>query len=342
MNHPNPRQSRESRNTIKGSAEVGDASLPGLTGSVNTAVLEKPAGSMIGNLLAGMRPHQWVKNGFLFAPLVFSHNLFHVEVLLTAVAAFFLYSLTASAVYLGNDVLDVEADRRHPVKRHRAIASGRLPIPVASTAAVLLLLLSLGASIALSIPFAIVVGCYLVMNLLYSWKLKKIAYVDVAIIALGFVLRVLAGALAIGVPTSHWLFVCTFALALFLGLGKRKHEILVAQEDGHDGAKARKALKGYDLRHVNLLLLGAGSLAVLSYLLYTIAPETYGKFNTYALAVTMPFPAFGVWRFNRLVGEHRRASSPTEALITDPPFVANLGLWLISVVVILYSAIQTV
>lgn len=296
---------------------------------------------MIGHLIAGMRPHQWVKNGFLFAPLVFSHNLFHLDVVLTAVVGFFLYSAAASAVYLGNDVLDVEADRKHPVKRHRPIASGKLPMPLASVAAVILTLLALGGGSMLSLPFAAVILAYLVMNTAYSWRLKRIAYVDVAVIALGFVLRVLAGALAIEVPTSVWIFVCTFSLALFLGLGKRKHEILVAQEDGHDGATARKALKGYNLRHVNLLLLGAGTLAVLSYFLYTVADETHLKFNTYLLAATLPFPAFGVWRFNRLVSRHNRASSPTEALITDLPFVLNLGLWLIAVVVILYSALSS-
>lgn len=298
------------------------------------------APSAIKALVAGMRPHQWVKNGFLFAPLVFSRNLFQAEHLLLALAGFFLFSAAASAVYLGNDVLDVEADRKHPVKRHRPIASGRLPIPLAAGTSLFLALAAVGAGATLGTAFAAVILAYLVMNTLYSWGLKKIAYVDVGVIALGFVLRVAAGAFAIRVPTSSWLFVCTFALALFLGLGKRKHEILVAQESGHDGTKARKALRGYDLRHVNLALLLAGTLAVASYLLYTVAPETHAKFHTWALAFTMPFPAFGIWRFNRLVGHHGRASSPTEALITDPPFVVNLGLWLVAVVWILYSALS--
>jgi 4-hydroxybenzoate polyprenyltransferase len=297
--------------------------------------------SIARHLVAGMRPHQWVKNGFLFAPLVFSRNLFHVDVMLTSVAGFFLFSAAASAVYLGNDVLDVDADRRHPVKRHRPIASGRLPIPVAAVASVLLAIGAIAAGSLIGWPFAAVLLCYLVMNTAYSWNLKKIAYVDVGVIAFGFVLRVLAGAFAIGVPTSHWLFVCTFALALFLGLGKRKHEILAAQGAGHDGSKSRKALAGYNLRHVNMLLLGAGALAVISYFLYTMAPETYAKFHTHWLAFTLPFPAFGVWRFNQLVSHHARESSPTEALVTDPPFVLNLGLWLLAVVGILYTAISS-
>ncbi|WP_373046236.1 decaprenyl-phosphate phosphoribosyltransferase [Vulgatibacter sp.] len=299
-----------------------------------------PTGYMLRTLVQGMRPHQWVKNGFLFAPLVFSRNLFHLEAFLTAVAAFFLFSAAASAVYLGNDVLDVEADRKHPVKRFRPIASGALPIPLAAGMAAFLAGGSVAVATAIDLAFAAVILGYLVMNTAYSVSLKRIAYVDVGVIATGFVLRVLAGALAIAVPTSNWLFVCTFALALFLGLGKRKHELLVAVESGHDGTKARKSLKGYQLRHVNVALLLAGVLAAASYVLYTVAPETHEKFDTYLLALTLPFPAFGIWRFNQLVSHSARASSPTEALITDPPFVANMVIWGVAVVAILYSALS--
>lgn len=307
---------------------------------VRPASAPRTVGSATRALVLGMRPHQWVKNGFLFAPLVFSRNLFHPEPLLSAVAAFFLFSAAASAVYLGNDVLDVEADRKHPVKRHRPIASGALPVPLAAAAAILLALAAVGLGLLVAPGFAAVVLGYMVMNAAYSGGLKRIAYVDVGVIALGFVLRVLAGALAIDVPTSHWLFVCTFALALFLGLGKRKHELLQAVEAGADATKARKALSGYQIRHVDLAMLGAGVLAVTSYLLYTIAPETHEKFGTYLLATTLPFPAYGVWRFHQLVGHAARASSPTEALITDIPFVINLALWMVAVVAILYSALS--
>lgn len=296
---------------------------------------------MIRSLLAGMRPHQWVKNGFLFAPLVFSRNLFVAEPLLTTIAAFFLFSGTASAVYLANDVRDVEADRRHPVKRNRPIASGALPIPVAIVAAAILALGCVLASfLFVGTGFATVVLTYLALNTAYSFGLKKVAWLDVLIIAMGFVLRVVAGAQAIEVPTSHWLFVCTFALALFLALGKRKHELLVAADAGHDGSGARKALQGYQLRHVNHALLGAGVLAAASYLLYTLAPETHERFGSW-MALTLPFPAFGIWRFRRLVDERTRASSPTEALLTDPPFVLNIVGWMVAVVAILYAALSS-
>ncbi len=328
-----PNQAREEAAAIDKPGALAEVPAPAVPAPAATA------GAVLKALVAGMRPHQWVKSGFLFCPLIFSRNLFHPEQFLTALAAFFLFSAAASAVYLGNDLLDVEADRRHPVKRHRPIASGLLPFRVATVAAAVLALGAVGLASLINLGLAGVIATYLVMNTAYSGGLKKIAYVDVGVIATGFVLRVLAGALAIDVPTSAWLFVCTFALALFLGLGKRKHEILQAQDAGHDGTKARKALKGYQLRHVDVALLGAGILAVASYVLYTVAPETHDKFGTYLLALTLPFPAFGVWRFNQLVSHSARASSPTEALITDPPFVINLAIWLAAVVAILYVAL---
>jgi len=327
-----PNQARE---------ELAAAQTSNKLAEVPAAPRARPTfGQVMRALVAGMRPHQWVKSGFLFCPLVFSRNLFHTDLLLTEIAAFFLFSAAASAVYLGNDVLDVEADRRHPVKRHRPIASGALPIRVAAGAALVLALGSIAVAASIRLGLAAVIATYLVMNTAYSGGLKKIAYVDVGVIALGFVLRVLAGALAIDVPTSLWLFVCTFALALFLGLGKRKHELLQAQEAGRDGTKARKSLEGYQLPHIDAVLLGAGVVAVASYVLYTLAPETHAKFGTYLLALTLPFPAFGVWRFHQLVSHSARASSPTEALVTDPPFVINLAVWLAAVVAILYSALS--
>ena len=295
------------------------------------------AGSMLLALLQAARPKQWVKNGFLFAPLVFSRNLFHWDLLARETAAFALFCMVASAVYLANDVLDAPADRAHPVKKHRPVASGRLSPRLAAGTATGLALAGTGLGYLLEPTFGACLAAYLAINAAYSSLLKKLAYVDVVVIASGFVLRVLSGARAIDVPTSEWLFVCTFFLALFLGLGKRKHELLAAQEAGGDGAKARSALKSYGLVWVGRWLTAAGVLAVTSYFLYTVAPETHAKFGSYVLALTLPFPAFGVWRFHTLVSRSARASSPTEALITDVPFVANLALWLASVVAILYG-----
>ena len=305
-----------------------------------------PPGHRVGHmflaLLQAMRPKQWVKNGFLFAPLVFSKNLFHGELLLRAGAGFGLFCAIASAVYLANDVLDAAEDRKHPVKKHRPVASGRLPAAVALVAAAALAGAGLYGAFALSGAFATILLAYLAINAAYTLGLKRIPYVDVAVIAVGFVLRVLAGAVAIHVGASFWLFACTFCLALFLALGKRKHEILVATASGGDRAAARKALGRYSLAGVDRALLMAGTSAVWTYVLYTLAPETREHFHTVLLAVTVPFPAFGVFRFMALVDRTGRASSPTEALITDVPFAANMALWLVSVVAILYWAATVV
>lgn len=289
-------------------------------------------------LLEAMRPHQWAKNGFVLAPLVFSRNLLDFSLVALAIEAFFLFSFTASAVYLANDVLDREADRLHPVKQHRPIASGRLSPRAAWTASAILCGGSLLAGLHIGLPFVGILLLYLATNSLYSLWLKRIAWVDVATIAFGFVLRVAAGALAIGVAMSHWIFLCTFAVALYLALGKRKHEILAAQHAGHEKAQARAALGGYDLRHLDWGLRIAGVLAVAAYLLYTLSPDTVAKFGTALLAWTVPFPALGIWRFGRLLSRGSRASSPTEAILTDLPFLANLMVWLVSVVTILYAA----
>lgn len=287
------------------------------------------------HLLAGMRPHQWVKNGFLFAPLVFSHELGDPLLLLRASIAFLFFSLIASAVYLGNDILDVEADRLHPVKKHRPIASGRLPLPLASAAAAVLAAAALAGGLTIGWGFAAVLATYLAFNVAYSWGLKKIAFLDVGVIATGFVLRVLAGALAIDKTPSAWIFVCTFALALYLGFGKRKHEILAAQGAGSDPATTRAALGGYTLPRLDLALTVAGALALIGYLLYSLAPGTIERFG-YVFLLTLPFPAFGIWRFHRLLIRSNRASSPTEALLTDLPFVLNLAAWLMTVIAVVY------
>ncbi len=289
-------------------------------------------------LFEAMRPHQWAKNAFVLAPLVFSRNLLDLGLVARALEAFLLFSFTASAVYLANDVLDREADRLHPVKRNRPVASGRLSVRTAWAASALLGGGALAMGVRLGLAFVGVLLLYLVLNSLYSMRLKRIAWVDVTTIAIGFVLRVAAGALAIGVAMSHWIFVCTFAVALFLALGKRKHEILAAQFAGSDETRARAALGGYALSHLDWGLRVAGALAVIGYLLYTISPDTIAKFGTHPLALTVPVPALGIGRFGQLLSRGSRASSPTEAILTDPPFLAIVFLWLAAVVAILYAA----
>lgn len=287
---------------------------------------------MLVGLIRTARPHQWVKNLFVLAPLVFAHQLLNVEVALRALAGFALFCLLASAVYILNDVVDVEADRKHPVKKLRPIPAGIVPIPAARVVFVGLIITVVVGGAVLSPAFLATALGYLANNLAYSFKVKKVAYLDVLSIALGFELRVLAGAFAAGVPASHYLVIVMFLLAMFLGLGKRLHELAVAGE-GH----TRSALRAYDPRVVTWLMVGTGIATVVTYAVYTLDPETIARFGTPYLGITTVFTLFGMLRFVHLVRRKSHAESPTDAMLRDLPFLTNLALWAIAVTVVLYA-----
>jgi decaprenyl-phosphate phosphoribosyltransferase len=268
-------------------------------------------------LLKTIRPHQWVKNVFVAAALVFSRHLFdHVYVLrtLAAIAAFCLLS---GAVYAFNDVRDVAEDRQHPSKKNRPIAAGALSERAALMWAGIFAVVALAGCLALSWKLALFALAYFVQNLAYSVKLKHIAFVDVLVIANGFILRVLAGAAAIDVPASRWLLLCTALLALFFGLGKRAHELAWAERTGQK-TETRAALAGYSIpvvRAVMLVLLLATSGA---YLAYTLDPHTVEFFGTKNLPYSSPFVVFGLFRFMSLALWWPKDDSPTEAMLKDP------------------------
>jgi decaprenyl-phosphate phosphoribosyltransferase len=289
---------------------------------------------VIGALIKSLRPHQWVLKNlpFVVAPLLFSKHLLHHEYVLRTGLAFLLFSLLSGSVYLVNDLFDLERDRAHPKKCHRPIASGRLPIPVARTAAALLIVASLGLSLLLGLPFFACAAGYLVLNLAYSLSLKHVPFVDVLSIAGGFLLRVESGALAISVRASPWLLTCTFVVACFLGFGKRAHELATA---GDRAGEQRAVLSRYRLPHLKVILwlFAAGTCAV--YVLYTLSPHTRGFFGTGRLLYTSPFVLVGVVRFLTLVSK-ATADSPTEEMLRDIPFMANLLLAALSTVLIIY------
>lgn len=289
---------------------------------------------MIRGFLKTLRPHQWIKNGFVIAPLVFARELFEVEYLLKVLAAFLLFSMASSTVYIVNDLTDVEADRAHPVKRNRPIASGKLPVGVARVAAVVMAVGVLGGGFFLNMPFGLTVVAYLVQNFAYTLWLKRVPYLDVMSIALGFELRVLAGSFAAEVPASVYLLVVTGMLALFLGFGKRLHELLQADR-AHE---QRKVLQQYDERTLSALLYVTGTATVVTYVFYTLDPTTRSQFHTDYLAITSLMPAFGVVRFMHLVRHAKESESPTEAMLRDPPFVLNLVAWVVAVVAVIYVA----
>jgi 4-hydroxybenzoate polyprenyltransferase len=311
----------------------------------STKDLEVPSQSLVKGLIKTIRPHQWVKNVFVLAPMVFHKDLFvstpvgpTLNLIITgrALAAALVFCLAAGAVYTINDLVDVEADRIHPVKRHRPIASGVVPLGLAKAMAAGLVLASLAGSWALSPWLLLVTGVYLVENLAYSFRLKKVAFLDVTLLAFGFVLRVLAGGIATDVHVSMYMLACTALLALFLGFGKRRHEL--ASE--HAG-KQRVALQAYTPASLNWALGVTGTATVVTYVAYTLDPVTKAFFNTSYLWLTTPFTILGIVRFlllvNGKVGRGLKAESPTQEMLRDVPMVLNVVLWLVVVVAVVYQ-----
>jgi 4-hydroxybenzoate polyprenyltransferase len=287
---------------------------------------------MFGAALKSMRPHQWVKNIFVAAPLVFAERVGDVNASLRTLAAFAIFCLLSSAVYLVNDLVDIEKDRAHPVKRKRPIASGALSVGVARVLAGGLAFVSLAGAIVLGPGLALfaTAGAYLALNLAYSLVLKRVAFVDVGCISMGFLLRVVAGAVAIPVVASRWVLLCTFLLSSLLGFGKRAHELRVA---GETGRAQRDVLHRYDLKTLRVLMTVLGVLTTIAYLLYTRS-----MFHTERLVWTMPLVAFGVFRFIWIAGSKTDAESPTDSMMRDALFVANLVIYAAAVLTLLYVA----
>jgi decaprenyl-phosphate phosphoribosyltransferase len=282
-------------------------------------------------MLRTMRPHQWVKNLFVLAPVVFAKNLTHPSIIISAIGAFGVFCLAASSIYTLNDLLDEEADRLHPVKRHRPIAAGQVPPAAAKALLGVLLFVCLGGALLGPPMFIAVVVGYLVLQTCYSLRLKRIAYVDVACIATGFVLRVLAGGFGTRTPVSGYILACTALLALFLGFGKRRHE-LYAKE----AVKQRKALESYSPRALFWALAITGVATVTCYIAYTLDHDTQRFFNSDWLWLTAIHPVLGVARFLQLVKSRPKAESPTQEILRDTPFVLNLVVWIIEVIAIVY------
>ncbi|UQA61320.1 decaprenyl-phosphate phosphoribosyltransferase [Polyangium aurulentum] len=282
-------------------------------------------------MIRTVRPTQWVKNLFVLAPVVFAKHLTHPSIITSALGAFGIFCLLAGAVYTMNDIVDAEADRVHPVKRFRPIASGQVPLAVAKAMAVALVLISFGGALLGPGKFMAVVVAYFALNLAYSFGLKKIAYLDVGCIALGFVLRVLAGGFATKTPLSGFMVACTALLALFLGFGKRRHEIASST-----AGKQRAALEAYSPRILNVALGMTGLATVATYLAYTLDHDTQRFFDNPWLWATTIHPLFGLTRFLQLVAGRPKAESPTQEILRDVPFILNLVIWVAEVIFIVY------
>jgi 4-hydroxybenzoate polyprenyltransferase len=291
---------------------------------------------VLGALFQSLRPRQWPKNLLVFAGLVFSLNLFNLTDLLRALAGFVVFCLLSGGVYLVNDLADVEKDRLHPLKRLRPIASGRLGVGAAKTAAVVVGVIGLAGSFALDWRFGLVGSAYFLLELAYSFRLKHLVVLDVMTVAAGFALRAVAGTVLVHVTLSSWLFVCTILFALFISLAKRRHELITL---ANGGAGHRAVLENYSETLLDQMMAVATSSSVIAYCLYTIAPETIAKFGTHNLMLTVPFVLYGVYRYLYLVYRKEMGGAPEQALLSDFPLLVDVLLWMASVVAVIYLKI---
>ncbi|MDH5507625.1 MAG: decaprenyl-phosphate phosphoribosyltransferase [Anaerolineae bacterium] len=287
---------------------------------------------MLTGLIKTMRPKQWAKNGFLFAALIFDRKLSNFPALLTTLAGFLIFSLLASTVYIINDLYDIEADRQHPEKRTRPIASGKLPTAAAWAAVVIFLLIIFPAAYLLSKSFAVFALVYFLLNLSYSAWLKHIPLIDVLILASFYVIRVGAGVALIQVERfSPWLYVFTTFLALYLGIGKRRAELMLMTENTNN---RRKVLDGYTVSFLDQLISIVLTLTIFTYSLYTFSAPNLP--NNYIMMLTIPFVIYGIFRYLYLVHVENHGESPEDILFSDRPLQASIVLWGLSVLAIFY------
>ena len=280
------------------------------------------------------RPEQWIKNAFVLAPLIFSRELFDGGPLLTALAATGGFCLAAGAVYSINDLTDLQADRAHPVKRNRPLASGAISPVEALTIASVLLVLAFVLTAGLGVLFHIILGSYVVINILYSLKLKDVVLIDVFLIASGFMLRVLGGASAINVPVSSWIILCTLFISLFLGFGKRRAELVMSGND-RDNLE-RKVLHHYKVGFLDQMLTISAAGAVITYALYTVAPSTLAIFRTEKVIYTTVFVIFGIFRYLFLVHAQRSTENATLTVTTDLPILLTGLAWILACTALIY------
>lgn len=291
---------------------------------------------MIKNYVKLIRPNHWVKNLFLFLPLLFGLQMFTPERLLIASVAFISFCFAASSMYVFNDIMDLQGDRFHPIKKHRPLASGEINVSTAYLIFIVLALMSLFLGFFTNIGFVFVVLTYIGINILYSVYLKNIVIIDVFIIALGFVLRIVAGSVATDIYMSKWILLCGFMLALFLGFTKRRAEIV---ELGEGFVSSRAVLSHYSPYFLDTMINIVNSLTVITYLFYTIDSETTAKFGN-KLFLSLPIVLYGIFRYQYLVYHKGESSSPTENFLTDIPLLFTVIIWAVFCGAIIFFKIR--
>lgn len=285
------------------------------------------------DLLQALRPYQWTKNLLVFAALVFAQKLGDPDKVVLAIAAFGIFCAASSSVYLFNDIVDRERDRRHPVKRERPIASGRVGVSTAAAIALVLAAGSLASAWAINHQLAAVIGGYLMLQLAYNLGLKSLPIVDALCVASGFLLRAIAGAVVIDEPMSSWLLICTSFAAVFISFAKRRHEFSTLTDDP---TSHRESLSGYTVSTLDQFLVISAGATLLSYALYTTDSQTVAKFGDNRLLLTLPLVMYGLFHYLDLVQREEAAGDPSLALVSDKPLLITLALYALLVVGLLY------
>ncbi|MBK7706036.1 MAG: decaprenyl-phosphate phosphoribosyltransferase [Acidobacteria bacterium] len=284
-------------------------------------------------LMIELRPMEWSKNLLVFSGLIFSRSLTDAHNVAISFAGFLLFCCASSGVYLFNDLCDIKEDREHPVKRHRPLASGALDLNLARIVMILLFAAATAGALWLSHGFAVIIGVYLATCLAYSIKLKDIVILDVILIASGFVLRAISGAIIINVDVSEWLVLCTSMVALLVGFGKRRHELVLLAETAESH---RRSLSDYSIGFLDSIMNICAGAAVLTYALYTRAEQTVERVGSRGMLLTLPFVVYGVFRYLFLIHKREAGGDPVQILFRDRPTMLNLLLWVLAAGLVIY------
>ncbi len=287
---------------------------------------------MIAGIFKSMRPQQWIKNFFIFAPLIFSRNIFNPPLVLKTVAAFAAFCFLSSAQYIINDLKDIEEDKLHPLKSKRPLASGQLGKTPALIAAAILAAAAIAMAAGIGRGFLLISLGYLFLQLAYSFWLKNVVILDIFVVAAGFLIRVVAGGFAIRVSISSWLLICTILLALFLAMGKRRHELVILEKDA---VNHRPILKEYNVYLLDQMISVVTASTLIAYCLYTISEETVRKFGTSELIYTVPLVLYGIFRYLYLIHQRIEGGTPEALIIRDRPLLLDIFLWIVAAVLIL-------
>lgn len=287
----------------------------------------------IRGLLVEMRPQEWSKNLLVFSGVIFSKSLTDPHNILLSLLGFGVFCAASSAIYLFNDLCDVRADREHPVKCLRPLASGSLNINIARAGMVALFAVAAVGSLMLSHAFAVIIAIYLAASLAYSLKLKHVVILDVVIISIGFVLRAISGAVLIEVEVSEWLILCTSMVALLVGFGKRRHELALLQGSAGDH---RASLNDYSIDFLDSIMAICSGAALITYALYTRADETVARVGSHAMLITIPFVVYGIFRYLFLIHRRGEGGDPVQILFRDRATLLNLALWIMTVAAVIY------